>query len=138
MLSVTLAAALRRAGMPWSPAPGDHFVIPDRDIDDQQFVISDMTIEVHDLPSGQLLGFNGTTEWALDDVEKDEVLWLPREDQLREMLDGAFLRLERVTGGYRVVVTVDEVPVEIRSDRVEDAYASALLYRLTGDSDPKP
>jgi hypothetical protein len=136
VLSVSLAAALRQAGMSWDPAPGDCFVIPDRELDDQTFVISDMTIEVHNLPSGQLLGFNGTTEWALDDVEKDEVLWMPREDQLRERLDGSFLRLERVPGAYRVILAVDGVSVEIRADSVEDAYARAVLYRLTGHSAP--
>ena len=30
MLSVSLARALRDAGLDWTPARGDHFVMPDR------------------------------------------------------------------------------------------------------------
>ena len=36
--------------------------------------------------TGDVIGFNGTTEWALDSIELDHVLWLPREDQLRELM----------------------------------------------------
>ncbi|MEH3078207.1 MAG: pilus assembly protein CpaE, partial [Quadrisphaera sp.] len=78
MTSTTTARALRDTGLQWRPAKGDRFVIPDREMDDVVFVVSDMTIEAHDLPSGQVLGFNGTTEWALDSVDAAEVLWLPR------------------------------------------------------------
>ena len=78
MIPLDLATRLREAGLVWRPAPGDQFAITDRDLDDQVFVISHMTIEVR----GSLIAFNGTTEWALDDLEKDEALWLPREDQL--------------------------------------------------------
>ena len=55
-------------------------------MDDDVFVLSDMTVEVHDLPSGRVIGFNGTTEWALDEVAQRDALWIPREDQLRELL----------------------------------------------------
>ena len=79
-------------------------------MDDEVFVLSTMTIEVHDLPGRTVIGFNGTTEWALDDVDKDATVWLPREDQLRELLGPAFHRLERAGDRYRVVVTIwDEV-----------------------------
>ena len=90
MLSVDLAKRLRDAGLAWKPSPGDRFVLPDREMDDDVFVLSDMTIELHDMPNGQVIGFNGTTEWALDGVQKDEALWLPREDQLRALLGRTF------------------------------------------------
>jgi hypothetical protein len=51
-----------------------------------------MTIEPRSYPTGVILAFNGTTEWALDSVAQADALWLPREDQLRE-LRGAFRRL---------------------------------------------
>ena len=52
MISVPLARRLRDAGLRWEPARGDAFVIVDRGIDDEVFVLSDMTIEVHDFPTG--------------------------------------------------------------------------------------
>ncbi len=127
MLSLTLAIRLRDAGLVWTPAPGDRFAIPDRDLDDEMFVLSNMTIQVHELPQGTVIGFNGTTEWALDDVEKDEAIWLPREDQLRQLLCGAFQRLERIDDGDQVVTRVLDREARFAAERPEDAYAAALL-----------
>src|SRR5690606_39349644 len=79
-------------------------------------------------PTGTVLNFNGTTEWALDNVSKDDALWLPREDQLRTLLGGTFRSLERVDGQY--VVTATGPGGEERTYRaaeVENAYAVALL-----------
>lgn len=55
------------------------------------FTVADMVVEA-EYPTGTLLAFNGTTEWALDSVQLDQALWLPREDQLR-LLEAAFLSL---------------------------------------------
>ncbi len=132
MLSVRLAIRLRDAGLAWEPAPGDRFAIPDKGMDDEVFVLSTMTVEVHDLPGRTVIGFNGTTEWALDDVEKDAALWLPREDQLRELLGDAFHRLERAGVRYRVVATVWNEVVEFTDSEPEAAYAEALLHLLAG------
>ena len=63
-------------------------MVVDRGMDDEVFVLSDMTVEVHQLEHGQVIGFNGTTEWALDSVEDRDAVWLPRESQLRELLAG--------------------------------------------------
>ena len=101
-------------------------------MDDEVFVLSTMTVEVHDLPGRTVIGFNGTTEWALDDVEKDAALWLPREDQLRELLGDAFHRLERAGVRYRVVATVWNEVVEFTDSEPEAAYAEALLHLLAG------
>ena len=85
MIPFEHALRLRDAGLASKPAAGDRFAIPDRGLDDDVFVLSHMTIEVHQLPHGAVIGFNGTVEWALDDVAQDEAVWLPREDQLREL-----------------------------------------------------
>lgn len=130
MISLGLAIRLRDAGLGWKPAAGDRFAIPDRDLDDDVFVLSNMTIEVHELPEGQIIGFNGTTEWALDDVEKDEAIWLPREDQLRELLGGTFRRLARDSVGYRVTIEVLETAHEFAAEEAADAYAGALLHLI--------
>jgi hypothetical protein len=128
VLSIELAMELREAGLAWQPAPGDRFVIPDRDLDDQAFVLSDMIIQQYRLPGGDaVLGFNGTTEWALDDISRDEAIWLPHEHQLRAALGAAFQTLARSGDGWRVVVTG-------RPDSFgatpADAYALAVLRTL--------
>jgi hypothetical protein len=124
-----LAEALAARGLAWEPASGDRFVVPDRDLDDEVFVVSGMSIEVANLEFGAEMRFNGTVEWALDSIAQAEVIWLPREDQLRVALGEHFVRLESVTGGYAVVLTGEERHVDID---VERAYARALLSVLPG------
>jgi hypothetical protein len=99
-------------------------------MDDEFFVLSDMTIQVYDVPEGTLIGFNGTTEWALDDLDKDEAVWLPREDQLRDLLGAAFLGLTHCEGGDYLVTTVDG---GFRADSAARAYGDALLHLLAAD-----
>ena len=60
MITVDLASRLKAAGLSWTPAPGDRFAIPDRDLDGEVFVVSEMTIETVELPTGGLVRFNGT------------------------------------------------------------------------------
>ncbi|MGA5301901.1 pilus assembly protein CpaE [Nucisporomicrobium flavum] len=116
--------------MGWKPAPGDSFAIPDRDLDEDTFVLSNMTIEVYPVPEGRVIGFNGTTEWALDDVELDEALWLPREDQLRDLLGGTFRSLRRGDAGYEVGITLLGEDRTFTAASPEEAYAAALLHLL--------
>ena len=131
MLSLELALALRAAGVAWTPEPGDAFVVPGRDLDDQVFVVSDMVIQTVEVPHGPaVLAFNGTTEWALDSLEAREAVWLPREDQLRRLLGGVFVSLERLTGeppGYAVTVDTADGPVRHADVTAEAAYARAVL-----------
>ncbi len=130
MIGVQLAQQLREAGLGWKPAPGDRFAIPDRDLDDEVFVLSTMTIEVYDVPNGPVIGFNGTTEWALDDVELDETIWLPREDQLRDLLGGTFRSLTRSSAGYDVRMELLGEERAFTAPSAEEAYAAALLHLL--------
>jgi hypothetical protein len=127
VIPVDLAKRLRDAGLVWVPAPGDRFAVPDRGLDDQTFVLSDMTIQVYELTEGSVIGFNGTTEWALDDVDKDEAVWLPREDQLRDVLGAQFRRLERDGDSFKVVLDGDE----FAADTAVAAYGEAVLAKLT-------
>jgi hypothetical protein len=127
MLSLELALALRTAGVVWHPMPGDAFAVPDHDLDEQVFVLSDMVIQTVEVPDGPpILAFNGTTEWALDSLEAHEAVWLPREDQLRALLGSAFVSLERVPGppeGYAVTCGTARF-VDVTA---EAAYARAVL-----------
>ena len=124
MLRIDLARRLRVSGQRWAPARGDRFVVPDRDMDDEVFVVSDVTIEVEEMPTGRVFRFNGTTEWALDSLTAAQVLWLPREDQLRELLGDRFRRLEPAGTGWAVVVADGTVHEDAD---VECAYALAVL-----------
>jgi hypothetical protein len=136
MITVELAQRLRAAGLEWAPASGDRFVIADRDMDADIFVVSELTIDVQDVSYGRLIRFNGTTEWALDSVEQDAVVWLPREGQLRAALGGRFRRLEPVGDGFAVVVERDGVEDRHVDVDAERAYARALLAML--QSGPRP
>ena len=138
MLRLDLARALERSGLPWSPARGDRFVVPDRDMDDEVFVVSDFTVDAHEAPSGLVFGFNGTTEWALDSLKSSQVLWLPREEQLRERLGPRFRRLMATSAGWSVVVAEGLEEREFVDDDVESAYARALLGSTPVRAVPDP
>ncbi|MGN6299949.1 MAG: pilus assembly protein CpaE [Angustibacter sp.] len=127
MISVELAERLRQAGVPWTPSPGDRFVVRDRGMDDEVFVIADMVVEAAAQASGHVLRFNGTTEWALDSLDQDAVLWLPREGQLRELLGDTFVRLERRDGTVEVVLDDGLGEQRVDDADVECAYARAVL-----------
>ncbi|NIK54574.1 pilus assembly protein CpaE [Kribbella shirazensis] len=126
MITIEQAGRLRKAGVLWTPAAGDRFVVPDRDMDEDVFVVSDMTVEVHDYQGSKVIGFNGTTEWALDSIEQREVIWLPREEQLRALLGSHFRSLESTPDGYRVTLTGSTHT----STDAEQAYADAVLHLL--------
>jgi hypothetical protein len=131
VITVELAAALRDAGLSWEPRSGDRFAIPDRDLDDEVFVISEMTIETQVLETGGIVRFNGTTEWALDSIPQSEVIWLPHEAQLRAILGPRFVRLEAVPDGFVVVLSMDGAGEERHVDiDAERAYARAVLRVL--------
>jgi hypothetical protein len=135
-----LAEDLRDAGLTWVPAKGDWFVIPDHGLDELEFVVSDMVIETRRMALGrQMLAFNGTTEWAMDTLAASEALWLPREDQLREVLGEAFMALEYIPGetpGYAVSMLVGDSEERFVDIDVDAAYARAALAFLASTDQP--
>lgn len=144
MLTIELARRLIESGVVWTPATGDRFVLPVPGMEGDVFVISELTVDVHHFSSGDVLGFNGTTEWALDSIEQDKAIWLPREDQLRELIGDGFVGLERVEGGFAVVLRTGSGTVERCIDiDAERAYARAVLRKqdeqgresVSGESD---
>jgi hypothetical protein len=130
VISTPLARALRDSGLVWHPAAGDAFRIDLVEVDDEVFYLSDMTVEAHTLLTGTELGFNGTTEWALDSVAIEDALWLPSESQLRVLLGSAFRSLTTVDGGSRVTAEIDGIRSVFDADLAEDAYARALIALL--------
>jgi hypothetical protein len=130
VISVDTARRLRELGVRWRPRDGDRFVVADRDMDEDVFVLSTMTVDVHDLPEGAVIGFNGTTEWALDSVDQQDAVWLPREDQLRSLLGTTFTTLARDGDQWRVECTVRGSSRSVVHADAEEAYARALIALL--------
>ncbi len=128
VISVDLARQLLATGVLWQPRPGDRFVIDKEALTGDVFWVSDLTIELHHWGDKSVLGFNGTTEWALDSVDLDQALWLPREDQLRELLGDRLDTLRRGGDGWTVRLIDGS---ETTDADVESAYARALLAAVT-------
>ncbi|GAB4526810.1 MAG: hypothetical protein Kow0063_01420 [Anaerolineae bacterium] len=137
MLSLSTARKLKEAGLLWRPASHDFFAIPDRDFEDNVFVISDIFVNV-ELVRGRLAAtFQGSVEWALDHVVIEELVWLPTEEQLRQELErrliavsGAGLKLSSTPGGYVCEFVVGEQAWRFEALDASEAYAAALLHLL--------
>ena len=141
MITTDTAKKLKHAGLPWQPKSDDCFIVPDRGLDDQLFVLNNMTIQYAILQGHPAITFNGATEWALDYIFQIEALWLPRESQLRELIlhyltqqsDHPRLTLSNKPGGYLCTIQTAALP-EARSfegDTASDAYAETLFYLLS-------
>jgi hypothetical protein len=132
MITRELASALRDAGLVWHPEPGDRFQLdlPDEvelEVEADVFTVSEMTIEARSTPTGTILAFNGTTEWALDSVTIGDALWLPREDQLREMLRRTFRALRRLPDAFEVEAEIAGETLRFEHPDATEAYGMALL-----------
>ena len=156
MITADLARSLALAGLRWHPVPGDRFTIEAEDLDQVVYTVSELIVEVHEYPTGTILGFNGTTEWALDSVDMDQTLWLPSEEQLRTLLGATFRSLVRAdapadpgapsplgpegstehrsTGTYVVAITLHGETVEFRAEVAAEAYGQALLSLITAST----
>ncbi|MDR5698761.1 pilus assembly protein CpaE [Agromyces aerolatus] len=133
MISRELAVALKRAGLEWHPTSGDRFQLdlPDQtehEFESQVFTVSEMTIESHRTPSGAtILGFNGTTEWALDSLSLGDAVWLPREDQLRDLLRNTFQALRRLDDAFEVELELAGERRRFEHPDPAEAYGLGLL-----------
>ncbi|WP_243073742.1 pilus assembly protein CpaE [Microbacterium sp. SS28] len=135
MISTEMAVALRAAGLVWHPRSGDRFQLDEPEFEADIFTVSEMTIEPREYPTGRILSFNGTTEWALDSVALEDALWLPSEDQLRELLRGAFRALRRLPDTYEVEISLHQpagpdAVLVFEHPAPADAYALAVLALL--------
>lgn len=131
MISRELARQLNPL-LDWTPHNGDQFFIPRPEIAESVFTVSDMVVELVEKNGDSRFHFNGTVEWALDSVESSEVVWLPREDQLRDLLDEAFLSLDHTSAGYVVSGRAADGAFHTDSEpTAAEAYGRALLYVRT-------
>lgn len=137
MISLSLAIELKQAGLIWQPVLHDFFAIPQPELEDRLFVLSDMTIDIQPLFGWQAITFNGAVEWSLDYIMTADVVWLPTESQLRELLQEHLLaeeqpavQLQSGVSGYHCQITYEGVFQEFESATASDAYAMALLFLI--------
>lgn len=137
MIPLPLACRLKAAGLQWQPALYDFFAIPDRAMDERVFVISDLLATLEILQGQEVVAFQGASEWALDDLATGELVWLPREDQLRQALEALLLeqgrpelRLDCGLDGCRCTIQPSGSSITFRARQADEAYAAALLHML--------
>ena len=130
MISRELAQVLQPY-LHWQPSNGDVFFIPQPEISDSVFLVSDMVVELVTRGGDTRFHFNGTVEWALDSVQVGQVVWLPREDQLRTMLGDYFLSMDAGPDGFVVALSGPGHAMHTPPEpEAADAYARALLHVL--------
>ena len=143
VLSLSTARRLKAAGLAWTPALHDFFGIPDRGFDDRVFVISDMSVDVELLKGRSIVTFNGTSEWALDYEMTTELVWLPTEAQLREILEQRLwaelqpaLSLVSALDTHQCTIRFQGQSLTFDAPDASEAYAAALLHIL--EQEPSP
>ena len=135
MISLHTAQKLKDAGLQWVPALHDFFVIPDRNLDERIFVISEMLVTIESLQEKQMIMFQGASEWALDMLVTYDSVWMPTEEQLRETLEKYLLAqgtpvfdLMRDLDGYQCKLRWNGEYMTFRHQQPCEAYAAAILY----------
>ena len=84
MISLSIARHLKEAGLSWTQAVNDYFAGTDRGLDNPIFVISDVMVTMVIRHYLSVVTVQETVAWALDNLLVSEVVWMPREDQVRE------------------------------------------------------
>jgi hypothetical protein len=137
MITLALARKLKEAGLVWHTNIHDFFAIPDRDMDNRVFVLSDMMVTMELLRGWPAVVFHGTAEWAQDYLLTHEAVWLPTESQLREQLEaelavrnGRFHQLVRAENGYSCELILANNPLNFAAESASEAYGQALLHLL--------
>ncbi len=134
MISLTLARRLKSAGLIWKASNNDFFAIPDRGMDERVFVLADMQAQLDLFRGWPVVTFHGTAEWALDYILTSEVIWMPREDQLRDAilsnLAGSEITLDVNSDGCTCTIQWQEATKRFSADLAADAYGNALLHIL--------
>lgn len=128
MIDIGLATKLRDGGLQWTPAVHDHFAIPGHDLDGRVFSLNDMSTEIRRFGDHSAIMFNGAVEWSLDWIMREEVVWLPSESQLRDLLGDRFVALDHPGPAFTCRTTFDQEGFS--GDTASEAYALALLATL--------
>jgi hypothetical protein len=148
MISLNLAIRLKKAGLQWDPKINDFFAIPDRGLDERAYVISEVMTNLTRIHGESAISFQGAPEWALDYLITRDVVWLPRESQIREALaillgtEGAplsdalpyspLITLEVNKGSTTCIVKVKGKIERFESPTAAGAYGRAYLFAKNG------
>jgi hypothetical protein len=96
-----------------------------------------MLVTVDILQGLQVVSFQGASEWALDSLVTTEVVWLPKEDQLRQTLEAALIgagrpemRLTMGVTKHRLDFMFRERMISLEGQDVSELYADGLLQVL--------
>ena len=137
MISTILAKALKNAGLPWQAKINDFFAIPEHGLDDRIFVISELQSNLDTFRGWPVVTFHGSAEWALDYILTTEVVWLPTEEQIREILVERLANSESPginfvynEGNYRCSLYWQGELLHFDDPSGIDAYGKALLHLL--------
>lgn len=140
MVSLEMALQLKEAGLRWEPAEGDSFTVPNGDLNNQVFVLSPLSAHVQIMKGHPFVMFHGSTEWAMDYILTQDVVWLLSETQVRAELEqrlDAFdqpnIRLQRLPDFYHCSVGVHGQDLLFVAQTASDAYGQALLYMLKNE-----
>ena len=137
MISLPLAKQLKKAGLTWQANINDFFAIPDRGLDDRVFVISELQSSLDIFRGWPVVTFHGSAEWALDYILTTEVVWLPREEQIRREVisqlssdETSELNLNYKAGIFNCAIFHQGDWHHFEDPKGIDAYGKALLFML--------
>lgn len=132
MLSLSLAQQLKKAGLMWEPQMLDIFAIPDSQLDDRRFVLTDVMAYIELFRGSPVVTFHGTAEWALDFVLQSEAVWIPNESQLRESIQkyASGVVLRQTEQGFECGLQFGGEALVFNGSDACDVYGSALLQLL--------
>jgi hypothetical protein len=137
LISLPLAQELKEAGLVWPADLYDFFAIPDRDMDDRVFVVSDVMTQLELLRGWPVVTFHGVAEWALDFILTKEVVWMPTESQLRRTLEEMLMEEENWVvqltlqpPGYECAIFFQGKRQTFHGETAATTYARALLHVL--------
>ena len=137
MISLATALKLKEIGLVWKPTLHDFFAIPDVGLDDRIFVLSDMTVGVEVLHGFPAITFNGAVEWSLDFVYQYDVVWIPKEEQLRQLVyqqlalvGKPIFQLAYTGKAYTCTIQHQGRPQMFAAKSGDESYARALLHLL--------
>ncbi len=132
MLSLSLAQQLKKAGLEWQPQLHDMFAVPDRELDERRFVLTEVMAYIEMFRGSPVVTFHGTAEWALDFILQTEAVWIPSESQLRELIQryASDLVLKQTAEGFECALAYRGESLVFGGGGACEAYGSALLQLL--------
>lgn len=142
MISLSLAQQLKDNGLEWHYQTYDRFAVPVDGLQDQSFILADIPATVQKVQGWPVIMFHGASEWALDYIILQDVIWLPTENQLREMIEDAILgeetlhlQLSLKHDGYRCEMIFQGQKHTFKAKTASDTYGMALLHILQSESE---